>query len=237
MRGGGEGWNTRVVALRVDPAVFRFRLTARIHGVFPGWSVHQAPDRAVVATNTGQFTGITPWGWVVMRGMEESVRQAADRCPLHIAWDATGRVHGGSRPTESTPSVLAEGLRRPGSPTRRCSTCGARSRARSVSVGLAWTSTITTDGSRSECSRTGESILSITRSAAWATLIPRCSTRPYPRRDGRGDAGAAAASGAVSLDGGVSAQMLLRANGRRQVWRGWRSVPLGLVAEPVQPAN
>jgi len=42
---------------------------------------------------------------------------------------------------------------------------------------------------------------------------------------------------AVSLDGGVSAQMLLRANGRRQVWRGWRSVPLGLVAEPVQQAN
>lgn len=37
---------------------------------------------------------------------------------------------------------------------------------------------------------------------------------------------------AVSLDGGVSAQLLLNANGTREVWRGWRKVPLGLVAEP-----
>ena len=37
---------------------------------------------------------------------------------------------------------------------------------------------------------------------------------------------------AVSLDGSVSAQLLLNATGTREVWPGWRKVPLGLVAEP-----
>jgi hypothetical protein len=41
---------------------------------------------------------------------------------------------------------------------------------------------------------------------------------------------------AVSLDGGVSAQMMLREHGRPLIWRGWRRVPLGLVAEPRDPA-
>jgi exopolysaccharide biosynthesis protein len=42
---------------------------------------------------------------------------------------------------------------------------------------------------------------------------------------------------AGSLDGGVSAQLMTKENGLRRFWHGWRSVPLGLVAEPVQPAN
>jgi Phosphodiester glycosidase len=40
---------------------------------------------------------------------------------------------------------------------------------------------------------------------------------------------------AVSLDGGVSAQLLLREDPRHTlIWRGWRPVPLGLVAERVE---
>jgi hypothetical protein len=41
----------------------------------------------------------------------------------------------------------------------------------------------------------------------------------------------------VSLDGGVSAQLMTRENGRRRIWHGWRSVPLGLVAEPMTRAE
>jgi exopolysaccharide biosynthesis protein len=37
---------------------------------------------------------------------------------------------------------------------------------------------------------------------------------------------------ALALDGGVSAQLMVRENGDRVFWRGWRKVPLGLVAEP-----
>ncbi len=39
---------------------------------------------------------------------------------------------------------------------------------------------------------------------------------------------------ALALDGGVSAQLMVRDNGDRIVWRGWRKVPLGLVAVPVR---
>jgi hypothetical protein len=38
---------------------------------------------------------------------------------------------------------------------------------------------------------------------------------------------------AVSLDGGISAQLLLREGDHKKIWRGWRRVPLGLVAEPL----
>jgi hypothetical protein len=36
---------------------------------------------------------------------------------------------------------------------------------------------------------------------------------------------------ALSLDGGISAQMMIRAaGGETHAWRGWRKVPLGFVA-------
>ena len=38
---------------------------------------------------------------------------------------------------------------------------------------------------------------------------------------------------AVSLDGGISAQLMVRENGRQRIWRGWRAVPFGLIAERV----
>jgi hypothetical protein len=38
---------------------------------------------------------------------------------------------------------------------------------------------------------------------------------------------------AVALDGGISAQLMVREGRRARLWRGWRAVPFGLVAEPV----
>ena len=89
--GGGEGWRTRIIAVRIDPARFHFSLRGRLQGVEPAWSVDRAPADAVLALNVGQFNGITPWGWVVMDGQE--VRPPG-RGPLSmaIAWDRAGRV-------------------------------------------------------------------------------------------------------------------------------------------------
>jgi exopolysaccharide biosynthesis protein len=42
---------------------------------------------------------------------------------------------------------------------------------------------------------------------------------------------------ALALDGGVSAQLMVRENGDRIFWHGWRKVPLGLIAEPLSPAE
>jgi exopolysaccharide biosynthesis protein len=49
--------------------------------------------------------------------------------------------------------------------------------------------------------------------------------------------GALGARDAVMLDGGISAQLLLRdpANGKPLRWRGWRKVPLALIAWPRDP--
>ena len=231
VRGGGEGWNTRVVALRVDPAVFRFRLTARIHGVFPGWSVDQAPERAVVATNTGQFTGITPWGWVVMHGRE--IRPPGHG-PLStaIAWDRTGRARwlepdeietaraGGeiAEAIQSYPTLLDTNGQVPRQVYERGFGVDVGHRDGRLAIGTL---------------EDGRVILSITRFNGLGELspsIPLGLTLAEMAEVMRG----LGCIRAVSLDGGVSAQMLLRANGRQQVWRGWRSVPLGLVAEPVQ---
>jgi exopolysaccharide biosynthesis protein len=234
VRGGGEGWNTRVVALRVDPAVFRFRLTARIHGVFPGWSVDQAPDRAVVATNTGQFTGITPWGWVVMHGRE--IRPPG-RGPLStaIAWDKTGRLRwleANEIDAERARGEITEAFQ--SYPTLLNVRGQIRREIREPGFGV---DVDHHDGRLAiGVLKDGRVILSITRFNGLGDLIPSVPIGLTLAEMAEVMRGLGCVR-AVSLDGGVSAQMLLRANGRRQMWRGWRSVPLGLVAEPVEPAH
>lgn len=59
--GAGEGWRTRVIAVRLDPEQLRFRLRARLKDLTPAWDVERAPATAVVAVNTGQFAGYAPW--------------------------------------------------------------------------------------------------------------------------------------------------------------------------------
>ena len=45
--------------------------------------------------------------------------------------------------------------------------------------------------------------------------------------------GALGCDAATLLDGGISGQLLVRgADGKTRAWRGWRRVPLGLVAVP-----
>ena len=58
--GGGEGWRTRVIAVRLDPSRVRFRLRARLRDLTPAWNVERAPAAAVVAVNAGQFVGTGP---------------------------------------------------------------------------------------------------------------------------------------------------------------------------------
>ena len=226
--GGGDAWRTRVIALRVDASRFTFRLRARLRGTDPAWSVDRAPAHAVVAVNAGQFNGITPWGWVVMDGRE--IRPPG-RGPLSaaLAWDRAGRMrwlgpeeiehHRARGDTveafQSYPTLLdARGgipraLREPGLGV------DTTHRDARLAVGL---------------SRDGRLLFAITRFYALGPLSP-----PIPLGLTVGDMAvvmrALGCVRAVSLDGGVSAQLMLRADDRRQVWRGWRNVPMGLVAE------
>jgi exopolysaccharide biosynthesis protein len=226
--GGGEGWRTRVVAVRVDPRRYRFRLRARLHGVEPAWSVDRAPADAAVAVNVGQFNGITPWGWVVMDGRE--IRPPGQG-PLStaVAWDragemlwlepeeidrerATGRI---LEAFQSYPTLIdarrqvPRQIREPG--------LGVDVEHRDARLAI---------GALDD----GRTVLAMTRFYGFGALSPSLplglnlsEMAAVMQRLG--------CHRSVSLDGGVSAQLMVREQGRARIWRGWRRVPMGLIAE------
>jgi hypothetical protein len=226
----GEGWRTRIIAVRIDPAQFRFRLRARLNDIHPGWTVDRAPATAVVALNVGQFSGFTPWGWVVMDGHE--IRPPGGG-PLStaVAWDRDGRVHWlDPREIEarrasneiveafqSYPTLLDAQGRLPLPLRDPRLGVDVDHRDGRLAVGQL---------------NDGRLLLALTRFLGFGELSP-----PLPlgltleemavvmRRLG--------CRRAVALDGGVSAQLLLREAPRHTlIWRGWRPVPLGLIVEP-----
>lgn len=227
----GEGWRTRIIAVRIDPAQFRVRLRARLNDIHPAWTVDRAPATAVLALNAGQFSGFTPWGWVVMDGHE--IRPPG-RGPLStaLAWDRDGRVHwldpseiGARRASneiveafQSYPTLLDARGHLP-LPLRQARLgVDVDHRDGRLAVGQL---------------NDGRLLVALTRFLGFGELSP-----PLPlgltleemaivmRRLG--------CRRAVALDGGVSAQLLLREDPRHTlIWRGWRPVPLGLIAEPV----
>jgi hypothetical protein len=230
--GRGEGWATRILALRIDPAQFRFRLRSRLVDSAPAWSVNDAPDGAVVAVNAGQFGRSGSWGWVVMEGREI---QPPGHGPLSaaVAWDAAGRIRwlepGDIERHRATGDVVEAFQSYPTLLDGR----GEVPRALTVEgLGI----DVNHHDARLAMGLLpdGRLLLALTRFHGLGALSP-----PIPvgltlaemadvmRRFG--------CIRAVSLDGGVSAQLLLSTNGHREIWRGWRNVPLGLVAEPKDP--
>jgi hypothetical protein len=237
--GGGEGWRTRVVAVRVDPARFTFRLRARLRGAEPAWSVQRAPASAVMAVNAGQFNGITPWGWLVMAG-EEIRPPGTGPLSTGIAWDRAGRMHwlrpdeiqswrltlsrrsfseGGGEIVEAFQSYPMLIDHRGEIPRQiREAGLGVDVEHRDARVAI---------GALPD----GRAVVAITRFNGFGPLSPAVplglnlsEMAAVMRRLG--------CVRAVSLDGGVSAQLLTRERGRTHIWHGWRRVPLGLVAEP-----
>jgi exopolysaccharide biosynthesis protein len=225
---GGEGWRTLVVAVRIDPAKVRFRLRARLAETRPAWTVDRAPAQAVLALNAGQFSALTPWGWVVMEGRE--IRPPGSG-PLStaVAWDTAGRVQwldaaaiARHRRTgdvaeafQSYPTLLDERGDVP-TPIRRAG-LGVDVGHRDARLAI---------GTVAD----GRLLVAITRFYGLGPLsppVPLGLTLEEMARVMR----ELGCRRAVSLDGGVSAQLLLREDHRTLVWRGWRPVPLGLIAE------
>jgi hypothetical protein len=227
--GPGLAWRTRIVAVRIDPARFRFRLRARLRGAGPGWTVDRAPADAVLALNAGQFSGIAPWGWVVMDGQE--IRPPGQG-PLStaIAWDAAGRVRwmspgeiAGERAAgrtvealQSYPTLLDERGEVP-RPIREAG-LGVDTEHRDARLAIGELSG-------------GRLVVAMTRFDGFGAASPALPLGLTLEEMARVMLGLGCRR-AVSLDGGISAQLLLREGGRTTVWRGWRPVPLGLIAEP-----
>jgi exopolysaccharide biosynthesis protein len=227
--GGGEGWRTRVIAVRLDPSRVRFRLRARLRDLTPAWDVERAPAGAVVAVNAGQFSGYAPWGWLVMDGKEV---RSPGRGPLAaaLAWDRAGRVRwiddlGDTRmdagiveAIQSYPTLIGADGQVPSAIRRPGHGVDVEHRDGRLAIG--------TTGD-------GRVLIALTRFNGLGALSPDV---PFglSLEEMANVMRALGCRRAVSLDGGISAQLLVRESGRTLVWRGWRPVPLGLVAEPVQ---
>ena len=178
----------------------------------------------MLAVNAGQFIATMPWGWVVIDGVPR-LRAGIGPLSTALAIDREGRVRwiaGDSLATppagvatafQSYPTLLAGdgdvplALREPGR--------GVDLRHRDARLAIGGT-------------RDGRIVIALTRFDAMgetAGALPIGPTTP----EMAAVMGALGAREAVMLDGGISAQMLLRGGGRVWRWPGLRRVPLALI--------
>jgi len=229
LAGSGEAWRTRVVLVKLDPRAVRLRLdTAFTARLTPAWTLTRADPHAVFAVNAGQFVQALPWGWVVLGGRQFL---APGRGPLSVAvvMDSSGMLHwlrGNDvlrhPPThvawafESYPALLDSGV------------VPEPLRANGHGLDVAHRDARLALGRLAD----GTLLVALTRFGAFGgTLGPVPFGLTTPEMAAL--MGALGSRDAVLLDGGISAQMLLRdASGATHHWRGLREVPLALMALP-----
>jgi exopolysaccharide biosynthesis protein len=222
-----EGRSTRLVLLRFDPREVSLHLVTRLREDYRGgdWTVAHATPAAIAAVNGGQFTGLAPWGWTVKEGRE---MRAPGFGPLSMAVveDSAGRV-------QFVAPDSIEAIR-----TR----AGVRTAIQSYPTLL--------EGDGHIPAALGDpSLVDVGHRDARLALAQLEDGRVLfllTRFDLLGDLGASVPFGitlretaellqslgatrAVALDGGISAQMLVRsADGSARSWSGWRRVPAGI---------
>jgi hypothetical protein len=222
-------WRARLIVARLDSR----RLTLSLEmdhtsqDYRPAWSLERAPHDALLAVNAGQFSGAMPWGWVAMDG-RQWLRPGYGPLSSAVAIDAAGGVHwfhgdslldatGVVAGFQSYPTLLAgkgrvpAALRAPGSVSLT---------HRDARLALGET-------------RDGRLLIAMTRydvMGEFGDRVPLGPTTP----EMAAILGALGACDAVMLDGGISAQLLLRgATGKKALeWPGIRKVPLALIARP-----
>ena len=231
LAGSGEAWRLLVVLVRLDPARVRLELvrSSREGGTLVAWSLDDLPAGAVLGVNAGQFTGGMPWGWLVRHG---EVEQPAGAGPLSMAVTVLGDGRVGFLPEGAIPSS---------------DTGGAREAFQSYPTLLSGDGEVPPPLCRSGLGvdvghrdarlavgelRDGGVLVALTRFAAAGDTLGSLPFGPtVPEMAAL--MGALGCRRAVALDGGISAQLALRGgDGTLHAWRGWRQVPLALVAYP-----
>lgn len=232
LSGSGEAWRVRAVVVRIDPRRVRLRVveaTSATHGA--RWTVDSAPPSAIVALNAGQFVEGSPWGWVASGGRE---RFSPEEGPLSLAFgvDADGGTHwldpadlprrrrlAITDAIQSYPTLLRHGVV-PDALRDRESGVDLDHRDARLALGQA---------------ADGELLVVLTRFDALGEslgAVPFGITTP----ELAALMGALGCDDAVALDGGISAQLLVReATGGAPVihqWRGLRKVPVGIIVVP-----
>ena len=224
--------------MRIDPASHRFALQLGQGMNFaPDWAIDSAGDSALVAVNAGQFGRMLPWGWLVTGG-RELAPPGFGPLSMAVVFDSSGAVR-----FASADSIAAE-----------------RARGHIANAFQSYPTLLTGDGDvpallRAESSppvidlghrdsrvaigemRDGRIVIAITRFNALgdaAAKIPFGLTVP----EMAALMGALGCRRAVSLDGGISAQLAVReAGGAVRKWTAWRYVPMGLLVLPRATAS
>ena len=220
-------WRARLVVARLDPRQVALSLEMDLtRDQRPAWSIDRAPRDALLAVNAGQFVGAMPWGWVSIGG-RQILRPGRGPLASVFAIDAAGRVHwvhgdslaatgGVVTGFQSYPTLLAgDGLVPPVFGTAGG---GLNLDHRDARLALGET-------------RDGRLLVVLTRFDVMGDLaggLPLGPTTP----EMAAIMGALGARDAVMLDGGISAQLLLRdaTGGPPLRWAGLRKVPLALIA-------
>lgn len=231
VRLGARGVRNQVVAVRFDPRRVRLALdVAREGDGIAPWSIENAPADSRLALNAGQFTDDGPWGWVVHRGREWQapgsgqlagafVVDSGGRASVIDASEiAATRARGGvMEAVQSYPMLLTTRDDRTVAPSQLCTS--------DAGLDLTHRDTRLAIGTMAN----GETIVVLTRyelPGGASSRFPIGPTTPemseLMRRLG--------AVRAVMLDGGLSAQMLVRTERGKRSWPGLRRVPLALAA-------
>lgn len=217
----------RVMIVKMPANRIEFSLMVnRVGNLMAPWSIEHAPNDAVIAVNAGQFTDNGPWGWVV-HNRRELQPPGTGALAGALVVDRNGAVQlltAGEIATWRTPLRAIEAVQsypmllddngRP--PPALCSTASGLDlshRDTRLAIGI---------------TRGDEVLLVLTQFEApggIATRIPIGPTTPemaeIMRRLG--------AVRALMLDGGLSAQMMVRSAADSARWPGLRGVPLALI--------
>jgi uncharacterized protein YigE (DUF2233 family) len=227
---GPRRLSVRLIAVDIDPARVALSLDlARDGDTLLPWSLDAAPAAALLAMNAGQFTDEGPWGWVVHRAREW---QRPGVGPLSGAFviDSTGHVrivaaHGIDsvraagrihEALQSFPLLLEQGR-----PSRMlCDPATMLDREhRDIRLAL---------GVRAD----GHVLIALSRYDGAGRFAGRLPIGPTTM-EMAGIMHRLGAVDALMLDGGLSAQLLLRDGAGTHRWDGLRRVPLALVGHRI----
>ena len=222
----------RVVALRLDPARLAFALdtATRDDGLRGGWTIERLGPTGVVAFNAGQFTGGSPWGWLVHEGRE---LQPPGVGPLSMAFvvDDSGAVsltspqelpavRARARTAFQSYPTLLDGGEPPWPLQGEGRGVDLVHRDARLALGVLDDGTIVVALTRfGPLGRAGETL-------PWGPTVPEMAAFMKSLGCRR----------AVLLDGGLSSQLVLRrSDDALSRWSNWRQVPLGLIVTPRTP--
>jgi hypothetical protein len=217
----------RLIVVQLEPRAFQWSLDVqRINGVLQPWSLAGVADSVSIALNAGQFTDDGPWGWLVHEGRERQPpgdgslaggvtvhRDGAVRLHDAAALAAVRRDSTVVEAWQSFPTLLDATARVP------AALCAARDGVDPLHRDIRFA--IGTDAR-------GRVWLVLSRLDTDVPLADRTPVGPTTREMATAMR-ALGATRAVLLDGGLSAQLLVRGDALTRRWRGLRAVPLGLV--------